>query len=172
VKREARYTIYDVVEHFGLVLELHHDLPDSAAGFLDRSPEPKFIAVNANLPKCEQVFTIAHELGHYVKHPDRSALRYRPWYLDRPWKSPRMIRVSMLAERYIARWFNIERQADLWALSVLLNIGAVDEMRAWLEHHPEKAALVFLVCVVAVLKAIENLVIRSIRAMLSPLQAV
>ena len=63
-----KYTIDDVTGYFGLQVEYRDDLPANNGGYLDPAYEPSYIAVNRNLPRCEQVFTLAHELGHYVKH--------------------------------------------------------------------------------------------------------
>jgi len=170
--RPSRYTIFDVAEHFGLAVELRHDLPDCVAGFLDRNPEPQFIAVNANLPRFEQVFTIAHELGHYVKHRSCAPLSLVPPWLNLPWKSARMQRLLTTWQRCVNRSLGMEWQADLWALCALFRLGAAHEVRAWLAHHPERSGLVLLVSLVAFPIIIRNLFLHLIRTTLRVRQAV
>jgi Zn-dependent peptidase ImmA (M78 family) len=52
------------------------DLPDNLSGFLLRQAGGAVIGVNAEHADTRQRFTIAHEIGHLLLHPDQS-------YLDR-----------------------------------------------------------------------------------------
>jgi Zn-dependent peptidase ImmA (M78 family) len=52
------------------------DLPDNLSGFLLRQAGGAVIGVNADHAETRQRFTIAHEIGHLLLHPDQS-------YLDR-----------------------------------------------------------------------------------------
>jgi hypothetical protein len=108
------------------------------AGFLDPSAGSRTIVVNAGRSKSDHAFTIAHEIAHYILHYKRSHRIHLPWYLTRQWKPNFMIRFSKLIKRLVFRTFNAERQADLWAIGVLLYIGATDDLQALLTQHPEK----------------------------------
>ena len=57
-------------------------LPDDLSGFLVHEKEGTFIGVNSRQAKSRQVFTLAHELGHYLLHPsanfvDRKLIYFR-----------------------------------------------------------------------------------------------
>ncbi len=52
------------------------DLPDELSGFLLRQADGAIIGVNEDHVETRQRFTIAHEIGHLLLHPERS-------YLDR-----------------------------------------------------------------------------------------
>lgn len=57
-----------------LKLEVRREnFPDDVSGALTRAPERSVIAVNRNHHENRQRFTIAHELGHYLLHPDAPA---------------------------------------------------------------------------------------------------
>jgi len=49
------------------------DFPDKISGALIRSDNGIHIAVNKNHPVTRQRFSIAHELGHYLMHPNSAA---------------------------------------------------------------------------------------------------
>lgn len=48
---------------------LFWDLHDEIRGFYKYSRKNKFIVINENLPKPQQIFTCAHEFGHSQEHP-------------------------------------------------------------------------------------------------------
>jgi hypothetical protein len=117
------------------------DLPDKVAGFLQSGSDPRYIFVNARKSPSEQVFTIAHELAHYIMHLDRKPWVIRPWYLKIKWQAPLAVRISGRLERLVRLGFGREWQADLWALAFLWEIGATDDLLAFMDSHPEKSAL-------------------------------
>ncbi len=57
-------------------------LPDDLSGFLVHEQDGTYIGVNSRHPKPRQMFTLAHELGHFVLHPsanfiDRKLIYFR-----------------------------------------------------------------------------------------------
>ncbi|KAA6475121.1 ImmA/IrrE family metallo-endopeptidase [Bacillus swezeyi] len=48
---------------------LFWDLHEEIKGFYKYSRKNKFIIINSNLSKSEQIFTCAHEFGHSQEHP-------------------------------------------------------------------------------------------------------
>jgi hypothetical protein len=129
-------TVEDMPGYFGLQIEYRDDLPPDNAGFLDPSAEPQYIAINRNLPHCEQAFTIAHELGHYVNHHNRPPRRYFPAILDRQYKSKRIHYVVSHTSRFLHYKYGKEWQADLYAFVLLITIGAAKDLTEYLERHP------------------------------------
>lgn len=125
-------------EYFRLALEHRTDLPDSVGGYLDPATCPSFIAVNANQPRCEQLFTIGHELGHYIRDHNRSRRKFQHWLLDLRCET----RIGKLYVRYmrhlINRFLPREAEADLIAVHVMQCFAPQTEVRAFLERHPDK----------------------------------
>jgi hypothetical protein len=156
--------IEDFPGYFGLKIEYRDDLPDNNAGFLDPDDEPQYIAINRNLPHCEQAFTIAHELGHYVKHHNRPPLKYFPCILDRQYKSKRVNYVASHTNRFVHYKYGKEWQADLYALVFLITIGATKDLTEYLERHPHQRKWFFLSLLVIIVKdfprIIKNLFLR------------
>jgi hypothetical protein len=135
-----RLEIGDLVHYFGLVIRKEYDCPvPGVCGFLDPSPEPKYIFVNANLPKYEQDFTIAHELGHFLRHRRRLAKKFSFWFCERQWKSPNLQRLSALMRRGVPIICNQELEADIYAFCLLLYVGQAETIIQHLEHHPKRA---------------------------------
>ena len=150
--------IEDMPGYFGLQIEYRDDLPPDNAGFLDEHDEPQYIAVNSSLPHCEQAFTIGHELGHYVKHHNRPRHRYFPALFDREYQSKRVAHVVSHTRRFVQFKFNKEWEADLYAFLLLITIGAVNDLKAYLERHPKKTRLFVLASTVIFFMAIPRII--------------
>jgi hypothetical protein len=151
-------TIEDFADYFGLKIEYRDDLPPSNAGFLDPCDEPQYIAVNSLLPNCEQAFTIAHELGHYVKHHNQPRHRHFPEVFDREYQSKKIAFVASRIRRFIYFKFNREWEADLYAFLLLINIGAAKDLSAYVERHPRKAKLYALSLGMSIVKGFPRIV--------------
>ena len=57
-----------LAEELGLTVVSTHDLPHGMSGSIAKEGDQYFIYVNANQPLRRQRFTIAHEIGHFLKH--------------------------------------------------------------------------------------------------------
>jgi IrrE N-terminal-like domain len=118
--------------------------PDDTHGRL--IPREKRILVNARKPHYEHVFTILHEIAHYVLHVLKKNLLLMPWYLKRRWESASLAKMIRLLRRYVRFRFSTERskekQADLWAFMAFILVakcaGTSSELRAFVDRHPEK----------------------------------
>jgi hypothetical protein len=121
------------------------DLPPKVPGFLDPSKASRTIVVNANKSKSDHVFTILHEIAHFILHFERSHRVRSPWYFTRQWKSKRVMRLAKLTSRVAWRKFNEEEQADAWAFCALFQLGATDDIQVILTQHPEKTGM-FCLC--------------------------
>lgn len=151
-------TIEDAPGYFGLQIEYRDDLPANNAGYLDAQEEPQYIAVNRNLPHCEQAFTIAHELGHYLKHHNQPRRRFFPGVLDRKYQSQRVADVANRTRRSLYFIFTKEWEADLYAFCLLFNIGAGNDIKAYLERHPEKMRMCSVAFTVRFVKVIPRII--------------
>jgi len=137
-------TIFDLAKYYGLSIELL-DLPASNAGYLDPHDDPQYIAVNHNLPHCEQVFTVAHELCHYISDHKKPRRKYPNRLLNRQYKS----RFTQLAVRDLRYTLNkimpAELEADMFAMSWLVHFGGGKDLKDFIDRHPEKLWLGMLV---------------------------
>jgi len=136
-------TIEDGAAYFGLQIEYRDDLPPNNAGFLPSSDEPQYIAVNSNLPHYEQKFTIAHELGHYLNLHNRPHRIYFSALFAREYQSKLVAFVVSLVRRVVYLIFTEELEADLYAFSLLMIFGAIDDLEAYMKRHPIKTASIF-----------------------------
>lgn len=57
-----------LAEELGLTVISTTDLPHGMSGSISREGEIYVVYVNANQPLRRQRFTIAHEIGHFLKH--------------------------------------------------------------------------------------------------------
>lgn len=134
-------TLKEIAYYFDLQIKYVTDLPDNVLGFLEPGSNPHYIVVNAHKPRSDQALTVAHELGHYVLHLDRPRRNVVPGYLDYPWKSERIGQITQKIKTVIKRLVTPEWEADMWAFSLLWQIGAVDDLIAITEIYPRKKTI-------------------------------
>jgi hypothetical protein len=150
--------IFDLTRFYGLSVEFL-ELPASNAGYLDPHDDPQYIAVNRNLPPCEQDFTIAHELCHYISDHKRPRRRYRNRLLNQRFKS-RRLRSYVRYVRYIVyKFLPPEIEADMFAMSWMIQYGGRIKLGEFMERHPEKTWL----CAFATMNALVRLPFRLIK---------
>lgn len=137
MKPPAALTIFDLADYFGLRIE-YHDLPATNAGFLDPDDEKQFIAVNRNLPHCEHVFTIAHELCHVISDHERPRRKYRSRLLEGQYESRSVKKYIHLLRYIMNKILPIEREADMFAMSWLVQREGGKVLLEFLDRHPEK----------------------------------
>jgi len=73
--------VYEIAKSLGIKVR-RGPLPDDLSGFLVHENDAVFIGVNSLHPKPRQLFTLAHELGHFFLHPssnfiDRKLIYFR-----------------------------------------------------------------------------------------------
>jgi len=111
--------------------------------------------INAHKPRCEHVFTLLHEVGHYLIHFKNRPRKHHPRFFDLHWKAEWLALACSKVRRYFRFIFNKqsgkEWEADLWAMCAFVYcakcIGRRDELRAFLDRHPEKSKLFLLVAI-------------------------
>jgi hypothetical protein len=146
--RKTKQLLRDFAASFGLRIKYASGMSPKVSGFLDPSPASRTIVLNATKSKSDHAFTIAHEIGHFVLHCQRSHRIRLPWYLTRRWTHKRIAYSCKLLRRVFFRSFNFERQADMWAILTLMYIRATDDLEIILDEHPEKNGS-FWLCVIA-----------------------
>jgi|GEM_PF-6030079 len=127
-------------------------------GYLDAEvhgkllPREKRILINAHKPRCEHVYTLLHEIGHFLLHFRKCAPnRFNRWYLNHRWKIDAIAGFVSKLRRHLRFMFNThagkEWEADLWALCALLYLQKhIDRsyLTAFLDRHPEKTSVFLL----------------------------
>jgi hypothetical protein len=158
-------TIFDLADYFGLRIEFRDDLPANNAGFLQSADEPQYIAVNRSQPYCEEVFTIAHELCHYFSDHKRPHRKFRSRLLNGKYKS-RGLKIYVASVR---RWTNKilprELEADMFAMSWLVQHEGGTVLKEFIDRHPEKTWL----CVLVTADSLMRLPFRIVKSLLRKL---
>jgi hypothetical protein len=159
VKPHPIRTIYDLVEYHGLDIEFL-DLPASNAGYLDPHGEPRYIALNRNLPHCEQVFTAAHEFCHYISDHKSPRRKFRNPVLNYKGNSKRAKLFVRSVRQFTNRVLPVELEADMFAMSWLVQSRSITDLKAFIERHPEK----FWLCMYVEIEAMIKMPFRLIKA--------
>ena len=118
----------EIAQKAGLAVENLENIPTTMEGFLDWNPDPRFIAVNCNLPAHDQVLFIARQLATCAQQQRRNSLA-----LDKPWKwemfdaAPAALKqkISQMDIEYRAHWF-------------MLFFSTGDEFRAFIRANPKR----------------------------------
>ena len=121
-------SIAEVAQKSGLPVEYLKNIPTSFEGFLDWHPEPRFIAVNPDLPAHDQAWFIARQIATWAQQQ-----RFNSLALDRPWKwemfdaAPAALKekISKLDVEYRAHWLML-----FWASG--------EEFRAFVKTNPKR----------------------------------
>jgi len=123
-----RYNMNDIAQRAGLPVEYLDSLPQSVAGFLDGHNEPRFIAVNRQLPPHDQAFFIARQIASIAHNQRLYSL-----VLDRPWKWATLDAApDDLKEKVIQ--LDTESRAH-W---LMLGYATGDEFRAFVRASPKR----------------------------------
>ncbi len=139
-------------------------------------PREKRILINARKPRYEHVFTILHEIAHYVLHVLNANRLPMPWYLKRRCKSASIAKIVAFSRRYVRFKFSTERskekQADFWAFMAFFFVvncaGTSGELRAFVDHHPEKLSIFCLAALTVACGGIKTRAQRITHSMLIP----
>jgi len=166
--RRTKQIVRGLAANNDLRIKYVSDLPPTVHGFLDPSKASRTIVVNANKSKSDHVFTILHEIAHFILHFERSHRMRLPWYLTRKWKSERMIQFSKELMQVVLRKLNVEHQADIWAFCALFQIGATDDAQAIVAHDSEKRWTFRLAFASSIYAGIKHRVKRAINGIVHP----
>jgi len=157
-------------EYFDLQIEYVDDLPDNVPGFLQPGLDLNYILINANKPRSDQVFTIAHELAHYVMHLNRPPKDFAPWYLKIQWENKWLSKFSRMASRWLRLKLTPEWQADVWAFIFLFHIGARDDLIAITEMYPKKSGMFWYAALFVTYHGITQRIKNFFRGLFTPLE--
>ena len=121
-------TITDIAQRPGLPVAYLKNRPINFPGYLDLNPNPRFIAVNGDLPTHEQAWFIARQIASWAQEQ-----RYNSMALNRPWKwemldaAPEELKqkICQLDIAYRAHW-------------LMLFFATGDEFRAFIKANPKR----------------------------------
>lgn len=99
--------IEQLVSNEGITLRVH-DFKDEVSGLLFIQGNTKTIGVDKNSGDLRKRFTIAHELGHYILHNERSNM-----FVDK-------VFFRKNSEGYTTKEEKIEKEANYFAANILM----------------------------------------------------
>jgi hypothetical protein len=123
-----KYTITDIAQKAGLPIEYLENIPANFEGFLDLHNEPRFIAVNQDLPADEQALFIARQIAFCAQQR-----RYNSLVLNRPWKWQAL---DAAPEELKNKIFLMDAEYRTHWLMLFCSTG--DEFRAYIRKSPER----------------------------------
>jgi len=129
---------------FGLKVRFVDYLGDGDHGKL--LPRERRILINAHKPRHEHIYTLLHEIGHFILHFKNPIKKRHPRFFDIEWKMEWLAILCSKVRRYIRFIFTKESgkewEADLWAMCAFVYLakitGCRNELRRFLQRHPEK----------------------------------
>lgn len=176
MKRPIKNTLRAMSKHLGIKVQFVDYLADEVHGKL--LPREKRILINAHKPRCEHVFTLLHEIGHFLLHFKRLPRMRHPRFFDINWKIEWLASFCSKVRRSFRYTFNKETgkewEADLWAMCAFLylakRIGCRGDLWAFLGRHPEKSNI-FLLAGFALVYSDTKAKIKSVaRSLVMPFQ--
>jgi len=132
MKHQVKNTLRELAGHFGLKVKFVSYFKADVHGQL--LPRERRILINAHQPRVEHVFTLLHEIGHFVVHHLNPQRDYNPWYLRKDWHSERLTAICFKLRRHLRFMFHRtagkEWEADLWALCAFIVLARQLKCRA------------------------------------------
>jgi hypothetical protein len=123
-----RYSMCDLAQNAGLPVEYLENSPPTLEGFLDWNPDPRFIAVNRNLPLHDQAFFIARQIAACAQKRRCNSL-----VLNRPWKWETFDAAPAGLKEKVSQ-MDIEYRAH----GFMLFFATGDEFRAFIKASPKR----------------------------------
>ena len=123
-----QYSIAEIAHKSGLPVEYLKHRPANYQGYIDWSADPRFIAVNPDLPAHEQALFIARQLAFRAHQQRCNSLA-----LNRPWKWEMLDTAPEKLKQKICQ-LDIEYRAH-W---LMLFFTTGDEFRAFIRADPKR----------------------------------
>lgn len=144
MKRRKKNILREMAGHLRLRVSFVSYFDDQTHGML--IPREGRILINAHKPRQEHVFTMLHEIGHFLLHFKNPPRKHHPRLFDIAWKIEWLANLCSKVRRLMRFYFNQasgkEWEADLWALCAFAylarHFGFRDELFSFLNRHPDK----------------------------------
>ncbi len=163
MQQQRPLKVHDFAAYFGLSIEYRDDLPDGVCGFLDPHPDPRYIAVNARMPEFDQMFTVAHEIGHLIL----TGCPRWPRLLDKRWRYFPLDYWARFSRKILYGRIGQELLADMVALFLMAGCGHRTELLAVLERYPNKGPWFLFVVVTSLVRNLPKLPYILVRRLLN-----
>ena len=149
-KHRIKNTFREIARHLGLKVKYVDYLKEDEHGKL--LPREKRILINAHKSRNEHIYTLLHEVGHYLLHFKSLPRKHHPRIFDIQWKAAWLARFNSHVRRYFRFIFNKqtgkEWEADVWAMCAFIyfakRLDCRDELLIFLDRHPEKTTIFLL----------------------------
>src|ERR1035437_10543850 len=125
LKIVVQHSVYDAARHNGLAIEYPEGMPANYTGHLDTDDPPRFIAVNPELARLDQVRVIAREIARYGQLRQLNSP-----VIDRSWKWTLLANAPVRTREKICA-IDIEVRAQ-W---LLILFTSHDDFRALFKNH-------------------------------------
>ena len=122
-----RYSMAEIAHKSGLPVEYLKHRPVNYQGYIHWTGDPRFIAVNPDLPAHEQAWLIARQLALRAHQQ-----KYNSFALDRPWKWAMLDAAPEKLKQKICQ-LDIEYRAHF----LMLFFATGDEFRAYVKANPK-----------------------------------
>ena len=144
MKHRTKNALREMARQFGLKVKFVDYLTNKDHGKL--LPREKRILINAHKPRYEHIYTLLHEIAHFVLHIKNPFRKHHPRFFDINWSWNWLANLCSKVRRYMRFIFNKESgkewEADLWAMCAFVLLakitGCRDELRVFLQRHPKK----------------------------------
>jgi hypothetical protein len=142
-------------------------------------PREKRILINAHKPRYENIFTLLHEIGHFLIHFKTPHRKHHPHFLEIDWKIEWVLNLCSIVRRLMRRLFtkdsSKEWEADLWAFCAFFCLakatGCRNDMLTFLDHHPEKFWVFMLAASAVFYCGIKYRITKPFKMLLRPFRA-
>jgi hypothetical protein len=177
-KTSKKNTLRAMSQHLGIKVQFVHYFGDDVHGKL--LPREKRILINARKPKIEHVYTLLHEIGHFMLHFKNLPRIHHPRIFDINWRAAWLARFNSIVRRYYRFIFNKESgkewEADVWAMCAFVylarHFGFRQELMSFLNRHPEKTSIFLLAAYSFVYSRIKSRMKKVARTITLPFQAI
>jgi hypothetical protein len=177
MKHKTKNTLRAMADHVGLKVKFVSYFGADIHGKL--IPHERRILINANKPRCEHIFTMLHEIGHYLNHVLNPHRKHHPRWADLEWKTKWIQNFCAILRRKIRRFFNKESnkewEADLWAICAFISLSksadCKDDLCAFIKRHPEKLGLFMLAGIGVAYCANKQRITKPFKMLLKPFMA-
>jgi hypothetical protein len=174
MKHQIKKALRGLAKHFGLKVKYVSYFSDDVHGKL--LPRERRILINAHKPRCEHIFTLLHEIGHFLLHFKMQNRKHHPHFLEIPWKTEWLAGLCSKVKRSLRYAFNKESgkewEADLWAFCAFIyfanQFGCRDDLLAFLDRHPKKRGSFYLAGFGIAYSRIKNCLSKFQKMLLAP----
>jgi hypothetical protein len=103
--------------------------------------EPPVASIPLDQPQRDVIFAFLREISRFTPQIKNTHLLRMPWFINRPFENETVGEIAYKTRRAVRQKCGKAWQADFWAMTVFPFVGTKDDMKAFLEQHPEKRVI-------------------------------